>query len=199
MSEPLGTGLEESPDRHGAFPRLTEEQLASVREIGEQRTVTTGELLFREGDEGYDFFVVESGAVAIVRGYGSEDHVIAVHGPGRFLGELNLLTGGGVFLTAVVRDPGEVIQVPISRLFALLARDQDFANLVLSAYLARRSLLIEIGGGSRVVGSRYSRDARRLREFLARNRVPYQWIDLEDRRRGRGAGPEPAWPRAADV
>jgi thioredoxin reductase (NADPH) len=31
-----------------------------------------------------------------------------------------------------------------------------------------------------VVGSRYSRDTRRLREFLARNRVPHQWMDLED-------------------
>ena len=31
----------------------------------------------------------------------------------------------------------------------------------------------------KVVGSRYSRDTRRLREFLARNRMPHQWIDLE--------------------
>src|SRR5205823_1280188 len=27
---------------------------------------------------------------------------------------------------------------------------------------------------------RYSRDSRRLREFLARNRMPYHWMDLED-------------------
>jgi thioredoxin reductase (NADPH) len=37
-------------------------------------------VLFREGDESYDFFVVESGAVAIVQGYGHENRVIAVHG-----------------------------------------------------------------------------------------------------------------------
>ena len=49
-----------------------------------------------------------------MRGYGDENHVIAVHGPHRFLGELNLLTGGRVYLTAVVRDAGEVIQVPIA-------------------------------------------------------------------------------------
>ena len=57
------------------------------------RPVEPGEVLFREGDAGYDFFVVESGAVTIVQGYGHENRVIAVHGPHRFLGELNLLTG----------------------------------------------------------------------------------------------------------
>jgi thioredoxin reductase (NADPH) len=179
MSEPLGIGLEEPPDSDGAFPRLSDEHMVRLRDAGEVMRVATGDVLFREGDAGYDFFVVQSGAVAIVRGYGSENYVIAIHGPRRFLGELNLLTGEAVYLTAVVRDPGEVIRVPIARLFALIRNDQGFANIILRAFLARRSFLIQIGGGVRVVGSRYSRDSRRLREFLARNRMPYQWIDLE--------------------
>jgi thioredoxin reductase (NADPH) len=180
MTEPLGAGVEEPPDRQGAFPRLDERQRARLRSVGELITVASGDVLFREGDDAYDFFVVESGAVAIVRGYGDEDRVIAVHGPHRFLGELNLLTGARVYLTAVVRDPGEVIRVRLPALRELLADDEELANLILRAYLARRSILIEVGGGVRLVGSRYSRDARRLREFLARNRVPHQWTDLED-------------------
>ena len=51
--------------------------------------------------------------VAIVRGLGDENRVISVHGHHRFLGELNLLTGGAAYLSAVVRDPGEVIRVPL--------------------------------------------------------------------------------------
>jgi thioredoxin reductase (NADPH) len=131
-----------------------------------------------------------------VRGLGQENHVIAVHGPRRFLGELNLLTGGRVYLSAVVRDPGEVIQVPIADLRRLVADDEELSNLILRAYMARRSILIEIGGGVRVIGSRYSRDARRLREFLARNRVPYHWVDLEEDEEAdkslRALGVEPA-------
>jgi thioredoxin reductase (NADPH) len=180
MSEPLGVGLAEPPDRHGAFPRLEDEQRARLRAVGELIDVSPGQVLFHEGDDGYDFFVVESGAVAIVRGYGQENRVIAVHGRHRFLGELNLLTGGRVILTAVVRDGGQMIRVPASRLRELLADDEELSNLILRAYLARRSILIAVGGGVRLVGSRYSQDARRLREFLARNRVPHQWIDLED-------------------
>ncbi len=73
-------------------------------------------MLFREGDADYDFFLVESGAAVIVQGYGHENRIIAVHGAHRFLGEVNLLTGSRPYLSAVVRDAGEVIQVSAARL-----------------------------------------------------------------------------------
>jgi len=176
MSDPLGLGVEEPENRNGAFPRLDE---ARLRALGTVREVQSGEVLFRDGDAGYDFFVVESGAVAIVQGYGSENRVIAVHGAHRFLGELNLLTGARAYLTAVVRDPGEVIQVPLAALRAASHEDEELSNIILRAFLARRTFLIEADAGVKVVGSRYSSDSRRLREFLQRNRVPYQWMDLE--------------------
>ncbi len=180
MGEPLGAGIEEPPDVGGAYPRLTEEQRARLGEMGEVRRTEPGDVLFREGDDAYDFFVVESGFVAIVQGYGSEDRVITVHGHHRFLGELGLLTGSRVYLTAVVRDGGEVIQVPAECLRTVVAEDEELSNIVLRAFLARRAMLIEKGAGVHVIGSRYSADSRRLREFLARNRAPYQWTDLED-------------------
>src|SRR5690348_8243525 len=34
-------------------------------------------------------------------------------------------------------------------------------------------------GGVRVVGHRFSRDTHELRDFLARNRVPARWLDVE--------------------
>jgi thioredoxin reductase (NADPH) len=178
--EPLGAGLAEPVDRNGAFPRLGEDQRARLRAAGRTRAVQSGEILFREGDAGYDFFVVESGAIAIVEGYGHENRVIAVHGRHRFLGEVNLLTGSPAYLTAVVRDAGEVIQVPAGRLRALLAEDEELSNLIFRAFMSRRTILIDIGAGVKVVGSRYSQDTRRVRTFLARNRMPYHWMDVED-------------------
>jgi len=172
--------MDEPLDRDGAFPRLDSEQRARLRAAGEMRAVAPGDVLFREGDAGYDFFVVESGAVAIVQGYGAENRVIAIHGRHRFLGELNLLTGSPPYLSAVVRDGGEVIQLSSARLREIVAEDQAFSNLILRAFLARRSILIDLGAGVKLVGSRYSSDSRRLREFLARNRMPYHWMDLED-------------------
>jgi len=123
VTEPLGAGVDEPPNRNGAFPRLDEEQRARLPAIGALRDMSQGEVLFRDGDDAYDFFVVESGAVAIVQGYGCENRVIAGHGRHRFLGELGLLTGSRVYLTAVVRDPGQLIQVPLRSFLESVVRD----------------------------------------------------------------------------
>jgi thioredoxin reductase (NADPH) len=58
--------------------------------------------------------------------------------------------------------------------------DAVLGDEVMRAFLVRRWILIGHGTGLKVIGSRYSRDTRRLREFAARNRVPHQWIDLEE-------------------
>jgi thioredoxin reductase (NADPH) len=172
--------LQETPDHDGAFPRLSEEQIAKLSARGERRRVEAGEVLFRDGDRRWDFFVVLEGKVAIVGDYGcAEEQLIAVHGPGRFLGEVSLLTGQAAFYTAVVREPGEVLVVPVKELRRLVSEDPVLGDLILRAYLLRRELLIGLGTGLRIVGSRYSPDSRRLREFAARNRLPHRWIDLE--------------------
>jgi thioredoxin reductase (NADPH) len=173
--------LVETPDRDGAYPRLSEPQVAALSFHGERRPTQAGEVLFREGDEGYDFYVVLDGKVAIVDGHGRPDErLIAVHGPRRFLGELGLLTGEAAFFTAVMRAAGEVLVVPVDRLRELITQDQALGDLVLRAYLLRRELLIGLGAGFRIVGSRFSPETRRLREFAARNRLPHRWIDLEE-------------------
>jgi thioredoxin reductase (NADPH) len=175
----IGAGVAETADRDGAFPRLNDMQMARLRDLGRVRTVEPGEVLFAAGDAGSDFFVIESGAVTIVQGLGRENRVIAVHGPHRFLGELGLLTGQRLYLSGVVRDAGEVIQVPLERLPEVLDEDKALVDLILAAFIARRAILIDVGTGIKLIGSRFSPDSRRLREFLARNRMPHQWTDLE--------------------
>jgi thioredoxin reductase (NADPH) len=172
--------ISETPDLYGAYPRLSDAQIEALASQGERRPTQSGEVLFREGDPSCDFYVIVRGLVAIVEGHEREETVIGLHGPGRFLGELNLLTGQVVFVTAVVREAGEVVVVPAERLRHLVARDSALGDLILRAYLLRRSMLIGLGAGLRIVGSRYSPDFRRLREFAARNRLPHRWIDLEE-------------------
>jgi len=179
-SGPDGDALVETEDRSGAFPRLDDGQLAALEAVGERRRARRGDVLFREGDADYDFFVVLAGKVAIVEGYDSgRERTIGVHGERRFLGELNLLTGQAAFLTAVVMEDGEVLAVPPERLRELVTHDTNLGDLILRAFLLRRSVLIGLGAGFRIIGSRYAPDTRRIREFAARNRLPHHWIDLE--------------------
>ncbi|MCU1464737.1 MAG: cyclic nucleotide-binding protein [Actinomycetia bacterium] len=171
--------LDETTDLFGAFPRLSLEQIQKLEAYGGRRRTHTGEVLFHAGDIPSEFLVILDGKVAIVERYGNEERVIGVHGPGRFFGELNLYTGQPVFVTAVVREAGEILAVPLDRLRELLSRDVALGDLIMRAYLLRRSLLIELEVGLRIVGSRFSSDTRRLREFVARNRLPHGFIDVE--------------------
>ena len=115
--------FEETPDLQGAFPRLSDAQIAALDAQGRRRSTQPGDVLFAEGDRECDFFVVLAGKAASVEGHGTpEERVIAVHGRGRFLGELSLLTGEGSFYTALALDAGEVLAVPVARLRELIAR-----------------------------------------------------------------------------
>jgi thioredoxin reductase (NADPH) len=170
----------ETEDTSGAYPRLTRAQIRALESQGARRPILPGDLLYREGEFQHDFFVILDGLVAIVDGYGSGfDRTIGVHGQGRFLGELNLLAGQPAFLTAVVVEPGEVLAVPAERLRAIVTQDPNLGDLILRSLVQRRSMLIGLGAGFRIIGSRYSPDTRRIREFASRNRLPHHWIDLE--------------------
>ncbi|MFJ6934393.1 FAD-dependent oxidoreductase [Streptomyces sp. NPDC101132] len=172
--------VRETPDRYGAFPRLTPEQLQDLAAHGERRSVAEGEVLYREGEPFREFLAVLSGTVEIIHDHGGPaERTVAVHGPGRFLGELGLLEGQAAFDTAVVRQAGEILAVPVERQRALVDRDPVLGDLILRAYLGRRYLLIGLGAGFRILGSCYSPDTVRLREFAARNRLPHRWVDLE--------------------
>jgi thioredoxin reductase (NADPH) len=178
----IAAGLPATPDQGGTSPRLDEEQMMRFRELGRSRTTANGDVLFAAGDEGADFFVIASGSVAIVQGYGKENRVIAVFGRHQFSGELSMLTGQRLYLNGVVSEGGEVIQVPVEKVRELVAEDKALSDLILGAFIARRSFLIDAETGIKLIGSRFSPDSRRLREFLARNRMPHQWIDLEEDR-----------------
>jgi thioredoxin reductase (NADPH) len=180
MTDPGQLTGEETPDTAGAYPRLSEHQITALGAAGEARPTTTGDVLFQEGERAAEFIAILNGTVAVVEAYGSPDErVIAIHGPGRFLGEIGLLTGQAAFVTAVVREPGEVLALPVDKLRQLVAQDTALGDLILRAYILRRSILIGLGTGLKIMGSRFSPEARRLRDFAARNRLPHRWIDLE--------------------
>lgn len=180
--------LAETRDISGAYPRLAEAQVAQLSRYGERRETQAEEVLVREGDRERDFYVILAGKVAVIQGYGAATggaqapRLISVHGPRRFLDELSLLTRQPAFVSSVVVEPGAVLAVPVDRLAEAAARDPGLADTIVRAFMSRREMLIGLGAGFLIIGSRYSPDARRLREFAARNRLPHRWIDLEEDR-----------------
>jgi thioredoxin reductase (NADPH) len=161
---------------------LTDEQIDVLRRHGAERDVAAGDVLFRAGDNAYDFMVVLSGLVDIIGGTSDQPVVVVSHGPRRFIGEFNMITDQRVFLTARVRDAGRILAVPRAELRHLLATEGELADVIVATFIARRRMLREgAGQGSlRVLGSRFSPHAMALRGFLVRSGIPHSWVDLED-------------------
>ncbi|MGY1631985.1 Na+/H+ antiporter NhaA [Geodermatophilus sp. SYSU D01186] len=180
VAEPVPADLPETPDRDGADPRLTDEHLAVLDRFGVRRRYEAGDAVFREGDPGYDFAVVLSGAVAMVEDLGRPgQRVLAVHGPRRFLGELDLFSDAPVSLTAHVLRAGEVLCVPDDRMREVFAADHDLKETVLRSFLLRRSMLLELAADLRIVGRAGAPDSRRLQDFARSNRLAAVFVDLD--------------------
>ncbi|HEY5246093.1 MAG TPA: FAD-dependent oxidoreductase, partial [Acidimicrobiales bacterium] len=165
-------------DEAVALPTLDAADMALIAELGVRRQVEVGEYLFREGDATYDFFVLVSAEVDIVVSVDGDENVLVHHGPGRFLGEQNMLSGLRLFVSARVVTSGEAIVVPRDRLRQLMATNPRLGDTILAAFVARRSFLLTGAAPAiRVIGSQFSPESLRVREFLTRTRVPHEWLD----------------------
>ena len=179
-----------------AAPTLDAADTELIAEFGTRRQANVGEYLYREGDLTYDFFVLVSTEVDIVVTVDDGERVVVHHGPGRFLGEANMLSGLRVFVSARVVKSGEVIVVARDRLRQLMATSPRLGDTILAAFVARRALLLESAAPAiRVIGSHFSPESLRVREFLARTRIPHEWLDpdrdpqVEDLLRAFGISP----------
>jgi thioredoxin reductase (NADPH) len=158
-----------------ASPLLSAAQLATLREHGEERSAAVGEVLFRVGDRRYPLIAIIEGEAAILDAAGRE---ITRHRASNFLGELNLMSGQTVYLTAVVTEPMRYIAVDREQLRPLLFDDAPLSDLLLSSFIARREALQRQDGvGVEIIGPRSSEPTRRMVEYVQRNRLPYTWID----------------------
>jgi thioredoxin reductase (NADPH) len=165
---------------------LSESQLATLAAVGEERTAAAGDVLYTVGDLRYPFIAILEGEAAIVDGAGNE---IIRYGPSGFLGEISLLTGQTVYLTALVIQPLRYIAVDRDALRQLLFDDAPLSELLLSTFMARRESLQTIEGiGVEIVGPRSSEPTRRMVDFARRNRVPYTWRDPEHSEDATAAG-----------
>jgi thioredoxin reductase (NADPH) len=156
---------------------LSTSQLATLAALGDERTASVGDVLFRVGDRRYPFIAIIEGEIAILDAAGRE---IIRHGTSGFVGELNLLSGQTVFLTAVVTQPLRYVAVDRDALRALLFEDSSLSDLLLSAFIARREALQRFDGvGLEVIGPHSSEATVRMVEFARSNRLPFTWHDFE--------------------
>jgi signal transduction histidine kinase len=127
------------PNEQKLFPRLTGEVLHRLIEVGTEVELEPGDVLFRQGDENYQFFVVLDGEIRITTQVGQEEKLLAVHDPGEFTGEISMLTGGPAIATARSVEKSRVVRIEPDTFRRLVADCPPVARVVLSAMAARAS------------------------------------------------------------
>ncbi len=103
------------------FRNLEDEALDAVARVCHPEVHDAGEIIFREDDQGDRLFIVLSGEVQVWKHRGREDeNLLAVHGTGRFFGEMALVDELPRSATAVAARRSEL----------LCLRREDFRGLV---------------------------------------------------------------------
>lgn len=185
MSEDLAHSLVESKvieqERlDAAFPTLTERQISQLGEYGTLMCYPDGAPVWEAGEANMCVFVIAKGSMRIEDG--RTKAFVARHEVGAFSGDVDVLTGRPVVVRAVAEGALEVLKVPADCVRTIVSEKPELGEILLKAFLTRRMMLQKATGvGVLVIGSRFSPDTLRIREFLARNRYPYQWEDLENR------------------
>jgi thioredoxin reductase (NADPH) len=157
---------------------LSDAQLQTLRAHGEERTAEVGDVLYRVGDRTYPFIAIVEGEAAILDAQGNE---IVRHGAHGFLGELNLLSGQTVYVTAVVTQRMRYIAVDREEFRRLLFDDEELSDAVTSAFVRRRDALQQRDGlGVEIIGPHSSQATRAIVEYVRRNRIAHVWRDTDE-------------------
>ncbi len=166
-----------------AFPTLDESQIAELARCttATPKLYRNGQTLFGVGERNFKFHVIKSGEVEIVDYSGDVPKTVTVHHAGGFTGDISHLTGNPSVVGAVARGDCDVYEISGDALRQALNQCPAVSDIILQAFIARRQLLHKSADftGLRVIGSRYSADTFRVRDFLAKNRVLFTWVDVE--------------------
>jgi thioredoxin reductase (NADPH) len=167
-------------DRDIAFPILSDEDLSALKLRGSIRSVHAGEVLYQEGDRNHSFFVVLDGAVEAVEHSRGTPHQLIVHRHGNFSGDIDLFTGRRLLVTGRVIEDGTVLELRPEDLRRAVDQLPELGAIIIKAFIERREMILNDGfQGVKLIGSRFSPEAHRLRDFATRNAIPIRWIDLE--------------------
>ena len=109
------------------FGGCSRRELRRVAEAVETRELATGHVLTREGEPGREFAAIVEGRVEVRR----KGRKLRELGPGDWLGEIALLTGGQRTATAATVEPTRVLLIRGGMFRALVERTPSIAYKVL--------------------------------------------------------------------
>lgn len=169
-----------SDRRHQIFPQLTAEQYDLLGRYGALRKYAAGSIVFAQGERHIPMFVIVAGSMEVSRAGPLGAHVIGVHGPGNFTGEVGTLAGRAAVATGRAVTDCALLVIDETALRTLVITEADLSETIMRAFILRRMAFIADEAGALIlIGSSDNPDTLRLREFLTRNGQPAAYFDIE--------------------
>jgi thioredoxin reductase (NADPH) len=179
-SQPVRVMPENDESLEAMFPKLDEAQIARLIPLGQKKHVGAGEIIFDQGDSNHGVFVVLDGRIELVSVVNGQEAVLAVHGAGKFTGEVNQLSGRRSLIRCRACEASNLLEISRANLQRMMQDHADLGEIFLRAFILRRVYLISHSVGDAVlIGSSNSADTLRLRGFLSRNGHPFTYVDVE--------------------
>ena len=120
------------------FDEFGEDELTALGEAAEHRTLRRGDVLFTEGSEPEELFVVVRGRIAIAnRSIDGRESVVALMETGQAFGEMGLFLGEGRTAEARALEPSEVVAVPYGPIRDVYRRRPELLWSVVALLAAR--------------------------------------------------------------
>jgi len=166
------------------FSSLTRGQQARIAGRSADIHVNSGEWVSYDGDPAY-FWGVLDGEVEVLRRVAGEEHRVTTFESGESFGEIMLTLGTTSFGCVRALRKSRLARIDGGDFHTMLAESPEVAATI-AATLSRRVTLIReaytVAPTSRVtiVGTRDDLLCHDIRDFLARNHVPYEWFDPSD-------------------
>ena len=171
-------------DLRSRFPAaavtFNDDQLGIVEKFGRQRSYKDGQVLIEAGTRDPNFYVIRSGEVEVVEYSAGRPQIIWRSNPKELLGDASFLSGRASNLSRVAKGDVEVFEISPENLRRIIEEEPTLGNIILAALITRMQIMRDLNlTPLQVIGSRFSSDTFRIREFLAKNRVFFTWVDIE--------------------
>jgi len=164
-----------------AHPRLNDQQLALLEQIGTRRVVRRGELVTKAGQRNLGLTAVLRGELEVFESRDGKELIMANPGPREFMGDVAMLMGTAVLANSRGKaEESEILQVPADRLRQALAELPGVGEPIVQAFIMRRKRIMRDRefAGLRILTPKDSREGRQLDDFLDKNHIPHRLIDF---------------------
>ena len=160
------------------FPELTPRQIKKLQMYGTVETLSERTLIFKSGQTNYDFYVVLKGEI-IVEDPSNENAIIVTHKKNEFSGDNSMLSSRAAVLNGYAKEGTHLLRIKPHKLKEAISKHSDISDVLLNAFLLRQETVLgEIIGGLKLIGTEDSKEAYAIRDFMEKNHIWFHFIDV---------------------